>query len=236
MNKSLLQKKFRFVMIIAALALFITIVTPAYFRSSGVPKSNPGVIMMWTILFGVGEKSINAAFNFSWIAFISYLSAIILLIICLIRKFVTVEAEDKNKKGSVTLDAICMILSLISLVMFILLPITLPKASVSMRGEYLVESYAWGISYILAYIFLAVMFLSSLIVLYAEVIVKFKTVIDKKENKKEVKEVKEPKASKKVKETKTEEVKAEEPKAEETKVEEKSEEVKEEELNKEDNE
>jgi hypothetical protein len=78
MNKSLLQKKFRFVMIIAALALFITIVTPAYIRTSSVHKSFPGVIMMWTVLFGVGGKRIDAAFNFSWIAFIGYLSAIIL--------------------------------------------------------------------------------------------------------------------------------------------------------------
>ena len=203
MNKSLLQKKFRFVMIIAALAFFITIVTPAYIRTSYASKSLPGVIMMWTVLFGVGGKRIDAAFNFSWIAFVGYLSVIILLIICLIRRFVTIDTKPdkknnkKNEKNnsSIVLDAICMILCLISLVMFILLPITITNTSVSDFGEFIVTRYAWGVTYILAYLILATMFVSSLIVLYAEAILKFKTIIVKKDNKVEAKkdEVKEEK-------------------------------------------
>jgi hypothetical protein len=77
--------------------------------------------------------------------------------------------------------------------MFILLPITLSSTSVSELGTYFVSSYAWGISYILAYLILATMFVSSLIVLYAEAILKFKNIIVKKDNKVETKndEVKE---------------------------------------------
>lgn len=185
MNKSLLQKKFRFVMIIAALAFFITIVTPVYFRSSA-NKTYPSVIMMWTVLFGAGGgKVLDKIFNFSWIGFMAYLFVIVLLIICLARKFITVDNTKDAKKGSIAVDAICMVCCLIPLVLFILLPITLSSASTTALGEYVVSNYAWGITYILAYIILTVMFISSLIVLYAEVIVKFKKIKDKKETKKE---------------------------------------------------
>ena len=181
MNKSMLQKKFRFVMIIAALALFITILTPAYFRSSA-SKTYPSVIMMWTVLFGTGGGStLNNIFLFSWIAFVGYSMAIILLLICLARKFITVETKD-SKKGSIALDAICMICCLASLVMFIVLPFTLSSASTTALGEYIINGYSWGLSYILIYIITAVMFISSLIVLYAETIVKFKNIKGKKDN------------------------------------------------------
>lgn len=183
MNKSVLQKKFRFVMIIAALALFITIFTPAYIKTSSVSKSYPSVVMMWTVLFGTGGGSIlNPAFDFSWIAFVGYSMSIILLIICLARKFITVETKD-GKKGSIALDAICMICCLISLVMFIILPFLLSSTSTNGQGTYIVTAYAWGVSYILAYIICAIMFISSLIVLYAETIIKIKKIRDKKANK-----------------------------------------------------
>lgn len=180
MNKSLIQKKFRFVMIIAAIALFITIFTPTYINygsSNGYPK----VVWMWTVLFGTGGGAqLNKLFNFSWIAFIGYMLAIILLIICLLRKFITIDATaEQAKKGSVAVDAICMGVSLLSLVMFILLPITITKTSTSVTGGWLVNNYGWGVTYILAYVILAVMFISSLIALYAEAIVKFKKIKDK---------------------------------------------------------
>ena len=182
MNKSLIQKKFRFVMIIAAIALFITIFTPAYIRYGSTSEGYPKVVWMWTVLFGTGGGAqLNKLFNFSWIAFIGYMLAIILLIICLARKFITVDATaEQAKKGSVALDAICMGISLLSLVMFILLPITITKTSTSAAGGWAVNSYyGIGVAYILAYIILAVMFISSLIVLYAETIVKIKKLKEK---------------------------------------------------------
>lgn len=181
MNKSLIQKKFRFVMIIAALALFITIFTPAYINY-GSSKGYPKIVWMWTVLFGTGGGvQLNKLFYFSWIAFIGYMLAIILLIICLLRKFITVDAsEEQAKKGSIAVDAICMGISLLTLVMFILLPITITKTSTSVAGGWLVNNYGWGVSYILAYIILTVMFVSSLIALYAETIVKFKKIKEKK--------------------------------------------------------
>ena len=182
MNKSLIQKKFRFVMIIAAIALFITIFTPAYICYKSNTGGYPKVVWMWTVLFGTGGGAkLNNVFNFSWIAFIGYMLAIILLIVCLTRKFITVDATaEQAKKGSVAVDAICMGISLLSLVMFILLPITITKTSVTTAGSYLVTGlYGIGVAYILAYIILAVMFISSLIALYAEAIVKFKKIKDK---------------------------------------------------------
>jgi len=186
MDKLTLQKKFRFVMIIAALALFITILTPAYFRTTA-SKTYPSVIMMWTVLFGTGGGStLNNIFEFSWISFVAYSMPIILLIITLTRKFITVEgSEESNKKGSIALDAICMICCLVSLVMFIILPFTLTSASTTALGEYVINNYAWGISYILAYIITLVMVVSSLIVLYAETLIKLKKAKakEKEENK-----------------------------------------------------
>ena len=185
MDKSLLQKKFRFVMIVSALALFLTIVLPAYFRGGSAAKSYPGVIMMWTVLFGAGGGStLNNIFDFSWIAFVGYSMVIVLLIICLARKFITVDTKSKNNKGSIALDAICMICCLISLVMFIVLPISLPRESA--LAKFVIDSYVFGLSFIFAYILLSVMLISSLIVLYAESIVKFMN-LKKKNAKKEVK-------------------------------------------------
>lgn len=183
MNKSLIQKKFRFVMIIAALALFITIFTPAYICYKSNTAGYPKVVWMWTVLFGTGGGAkLNNAFNFSWIAFIGYMLAVILLIICLVRKFITVDAsEEQAKKGSIAVDAICMGISLLTFVMFILLPFTITKTSTNSYGDWLVNShYGWGVSYILAFVILTVMFVSSLIALYAETIVKFKKIKEKK--------------------------------------------------------
>ena len=191
MDKSLLQKKFRFVMVIAALALFLTIVLPAYFRGPNVPKSNPGVIMMWTVLFGAGSSKTATMFDFSWIAFVGYSVVIVLLLICLARKFITVDTKTNSNKGSIALDAICMICCLTALVMFILLPITITNASTHGGGIYYVSHAILGISYILAYIILAVMLVSSLIVLYADPIVKLANLKKKKNANKEVKENKE---------------------------------------------
>ena len=221
MNKSLLQKKFRFVMIIAALALFITIVTPAYIRYGKNEFGYPSVVMMWTVLFGTGGgNKLNNGFGFSFIAFFGYLMTVVLLIICLIRKFVTIEGTDekKSQKGTVVLDTICMLCCLTSLALFIILPISLPRTD--MWVEWAVGSfYGWGFSYILAYICLAVMFVSSLIVLYAETIVKIVNMKAKKakavetseaaEVKEETKEVKKTKKAKDVKEEKVSEPKEE---------------------------
>lgn len=182
MNKSLLQKKFRSIMIFMAIALFITIFTPAYIRYGSTSGGYPRIVWMWTVLFGTGGGAkLNNAFEFSWIAFIGYILAIILLIISLARKFITIDAnEEQVKKGSIAVDAICMICSLLALVMFILLPITIAKTSATISGSWLVNSYyGWGISYILAYIILGVMFVSSMIVLYAETIIKLKRIKDK---------------------------------------------------------
>ena len=197
MNKSLLQKKFRFIMIIMAIALFITIFMPVYIRYGKTTSGYPKVVWMWTVLFGTGGGTqLNKLFNFSWIAFIGYMLAIILLIISLLRKFITIDAtEEQAKKGSIAVDAICMGCSLLSLVMFILLPLTITKTSTSDAGAWIVNSYyGWGIAYIIAYIILAVMLASSFVVLYAEAIIKFKKIKDKNkkvetkvENKKEEK-------------------------------------------------
>ena len=179
MNKSSIQKKFRFVMIIAALALFITILTPVYIRY-GKTTGYPKVVMMWTVLFGAGGGAkLNSLFDFSWVAFIGYSMALILLIISLVRKFITVEGS--GKAGNVAADASCLICSLLALVMFILLPIVISKTSVNGAGQWLVKSYyGFGVSYILAIIICAVMFASSFIVLIAESIVKYKKIRDKK--------------------------------------------------------
>lgn len=188
MDKSLLQKKFRFVMVIASLALFLTIVLPAYFRG-GNSKSMPGVIMMWTVLFGAGGNISGSMFDFSWIAFVGYSVVIVLLLICLARKFITVDTKTNSNKGSIALDAICMICCLVALVMFILLPITITSASAHGGGIPYVNNAVFGISYILAYLILAVMFVSSLIVLYADPITKYINIRNKKKNaNKEVKE------------------------------------------------
>ena len=184
MNKSLLQKRFRFVMIIAALALFITIVTPTYIiykkNSAGFPK----VIWMWTVLFGAGESKLSTLFNFSWLAFIGYAMALVILIISLARKFISVDAEDKKGKGGVVVDAICSMCALIALVMFIILPFSLTNGlSTTDAGAIaLTNFYGWGISFILAYIILSVMLVSSLIVVYAEAILKIKSIKDRKAN------------------------------------------------------
>ena len=180
MNKSSIQKKFRFVMIIAALALFITIFLPTYIRY-GKTVGYPKVVMMWTVLFGTGGGAkLNSLFDFSWIAFTGYALVLVLLVISLIRKFITVEGSEKA--NNVVADAACMICSLLALVMFVLLPITITKTSVNSAGVYLVQNYyGWGVTYIFAYIILAIMVVSSFIVLYAESIVKFKKIREKKQ-------------------------------------------------------
>ncbi len=184
MERTLVEKKFRFVMIIAALALFVTILTPAYIRYGNGEANFPRVIMMWNVLFG-GTK---AKFEFSWFAFAGYLIIIPLLIISLLRNFIKVENKDDKKKktkngrsiGSIVLDVVCMICSFISLLMFILLPIFIGQEAPIV--EYLVDSYyGWGLSYILAYIILVVMFVSSLIVVYSESFIKIMNKIKNKE-------------------------------------------------------
>ena len=195
MDKSLLQKKFRFVMIIAALALFVTILTPAYMYLGSNDKGFPRIVMMWTVLFGGGKLT---QFQFSWFAFTGYLTAIILLIICVLRQFITIQPSgDKKKKkdkantnkksvGAITLDATCMVLSFISLCMFILLPILITETS--QTNTFIIEHhYGLGIAFYLIYIITGVMFVSSLIVLFAESIVKYKTIKDKKATTKETK-------------------------------------------------
>lgn len=189
MNKSLLQKKFRFVMIIAALALFITIFTPTYIIYGKNTGNCPRVLWMWTILFGAGGGKLNTTFNFNWFAFIGYAMTIILLIVCLTRKFISLDSDDKkNNKNGFIVDTICMFCCLISLIMFIILPFSITNGmSTEPAGEIAIKTYyGWGISYILAYIILAVMFVSSVIVLFAETIIKFKKIKEKKANKKEV--------------------------------------------------
>ena len=175
MEKTSLQKRFRFVMIIAALASFLTIVTPAYIRY-GKSAGWSSVVMMWTVIFGKGAKN---QFGFSWFAFFGYISIIVLLIICLLRKFITIDTTTETKKnkkksnaGSIALDAICLVLCLISLAMFILLPILITETSCT--NTFLIDRYyGWGVSYIMMYICLVVMIFSSLVSLYAEPIVKF---------------------------------------------------------------
>ena len=200
MNKSSIQKKFRFIMVIAALCFFITIFTPAYIRY-GKGSSYPRVVWMWTVLFGKGGGSLlNNAFDFSWIAFIGYSLVLILLIIEFIKKFVTVDGDDKKKSSSVSVaDASGVICSLLALVMFILLPITITNTSAEGVGKYILEDvYGVGIAYILAYIILVIMVVSSFVVLYAESIAKYLKIKEKKQQKvakeekvKETQEVKE---------------------------------------------
>lgn len=206
MNKTSIQKKFRFIMVIAALCLFITIFTPAYIRY-GKGSSYPRVVWMWTVLFGKGGGSmLNNAFDFSWIAFIGYSLVLILLLIELIKKFITVDGDDKKKNNSISVaDASGVICSLLALVMFILLPITITNTSAEGVGKYILEDvYGVGIAYILAYVILVVMVVSSFIVLYAESIAKYMKIKEKKQQKetktvkeKEVKETQEVKEEKK---------------------------------------
>ena len=182
MNKSLLQKKFRFVMIIAALVLFITIVTPTYINKSS-SNGYPKVIWMWAVLFGAGGgNKLDPSINFNWFAFIGYSMAVVLLIISLARKFISLDAEDKKGNGGVVVDVICMLCCLISLIMFIILPFSLTNGlSTEANAAYAISNfYAWLLSYILIYIIMAVMFVSSMIVVYAETILKIKKIREKK--------------------------------------------------------
>ena len=205
MNKSSIQKKFRFIMVISALCLFITIFTPAYIRYGSNAQGYPRVVWMWTVLFGAGGGALlNNVFNFSWIAFIGYSLVLILLIIELIKKFITVDSDDKKKNSNISFaDASGVICSLLSLVMFVLLPITITSASMEPAGEYVIDYYGIGISYILAYIILVVMVVSSFIVLYADSIVKYMKIKEKKQQK-EVKDTKKEIETNKVKEEKEE--------------------------------
>ena len=183
MEKTSLQKRFRFVMIIAALASFLTIVTPAYIRYGSDKKGWPRVVMMWTVIFGKGAKN---QFGFSWFAFFGYIAIFVLLIVCLLRRFITIDTTTDGKKekkksnaGSIILDSVCLVLCLLALVMFILLPILITATSCT--NDYLIDRhYGWGFSYIIMYICLAVMIFSSFVSLYAESIVKFMTMREKK--------------------------------------------------------
>ena len=216
MNKSSIQKKFRFIMVISALCFFITIVTPAYIRY-GSKDSYPRVVMMWTVLFGTGGGSmLNNGFNFSWIAFIGYSLVLLLLIIELFKKFITVDVDDKKKSGNVSAaDASGVICSVLALVMFILLPITITSASTEPSGAWAIEDYyGIGIAYILAYLILIVMVASSFIVLYAESIAKYMRIKEKKQQK-EVKATKKAEATKVVEEPKEETVEVKEEDAKE---------------------
>lgn len=197
MNKSLMQKKFRFVMVIAAIALFVTIFTPTYINAKG-NGGFPKVIWMWTVLFGAGGgNKLSPLFNFNWFAFIGYAMAIIVLIISLARKFIALDADDKKGKGAYAVDAICMICCLISLIMFVIVPFSVSEGmSVEAAGAVAVKTYyGWCVSYILAFIILVVMFGSSVTVLLAETIIKIKKIRAKK-NAKETKAVKENKETK----------------------------------------
>ena len=215
MDKTSLQKRFRFIMVIAALAMFITIVTPAYIRY-GSNQGWPKVIMMWTVLFGKGGKN---QFSFSWFAFTGYISIIVLLIISLLRKFITIDtnsdtekkkSKTKNDSGSIVLDSVSLVVILVALVMFILLPILITETSCT--NTYLVDRYyGWGFSYILIYIALAVMLLSCLGALYINLVYSvLKNIKGKKSEKKveatpvkeEVKDEKTPKKAKKEKQVK----------------------------------
>ena len=221
MEKTSLQKRFRFVMIIAALASFLTIVTPAYIRY-GKSAGWSSVVMMWTVIFGKGAKN---QFGFSWFAFFGYISIIVLLIICLLRKFITIDTTTETKKnkkksnaGSIALDAICLVLCLVSLAMFILLPILITETSCT--NTFLIDRYyGWGVSYIMMYICLAVMIFSSLVSLYAESIVKFMTIREKKVKETKVEDTPKAETKEETKEEKKETVETKEETAEENKEE-----------------
>lgn len=227
MDKTSLQKKFRFIMVIVAASIFVTILTPAYIHYSSSNLGWPKVIMMWTVLFG-GSK---AKFTLSWFAFAGYMSIIVVLIIALLRKFVTINTDNPEKKSkektekkktnrnALILDAVSLVFVLISLVMFILLPVLITDTSCT--NTFLIDTYyGWGFSYILIYLCLTAMIVLSLMTIYIEVVVavlnKFKkTPVETKaeviENKEEAKvEVKE-----EVKETETKVEVKEEAKAEE---------------------
>ena len=184
MDKTSLQKRFRFIMVIAALAMLVTIVTPAYIHYGENKQHYPRVAMMWTVLFGKGVKN---QFSISWFAFAGYISIIVVLIIALLRKFIVINTENtdnleskndkdkkKNKKktnkSSVILDAVSLVFVIISLVMFILLPILITETSCT--NEYLIHTfYSWGFAYILIYLCLAVMIATCLMSIYVDVVV-----------------------------------------------------------------
>lgn len=178
MDKTSLQKKFRFIMVIVAAAMFVTILTPAYIHYSSSNLGWPKVIMMWTVLFG-GSK---AKFTLSWFAFAGYISIIVVLIIALLRKFITIDTVDSEKKtkektekkktnkNSLILDAVSLVFVLVSLVMFILLPVLITDTSCT--NTFLIDTYyGWGFSYILIYLCLAAMIVLSLMTIYIEVVV-----------------------------------------------------------------
>ena len=179
MDKTSLQKKFRFIMVIVAAAMFVTILTPAYIHYSSSNLGFPKVIMMWTVLFGGGGL---ARFTLSWFAFAGYISIIIVLIITLLRKFITIDTvnpekktkekteKKKTNKNSLILDAVSLVFVLVSLVMFILLPVLITDTSCT--NTFLIDTYyGWGFSYILIYLCLAAMIVLSLMTIYIEVVV-----------------------------------------------------------------
>ena len=185
MDKLVIQKKFRFVMVICAALLFITIFTPTYIIYGKNTSGNSKILWMWTIFFGAGNTQEKYLFDFSWIAFIAYAMALIILIIALARKFITVDTSKQSQNGGVAVDACCMVFSFIALLMFIILPIT--KSSFSKSIVWAFEGstriYGWGVTYILAYIILSVMLISSIIVMAAEPIAKYKKIKSKNSNK-----------------------------------------------------
>ena len=81
----------------------------------------------------------------------------------------TQEKKNKNKNGLI-LDAVSLVFVLISLVMFILLPVLITDTSCT--NTFLIDTYyGWGFSYILIYLCLAAMIVLSLMTIYIEVVV-----------------------------------------------------------------
>lgn len=173
MEKSQFQKKLRFIIMILCAALFVGILLPAYWKYN--KGSYPTCIMMWTVIFGAGGSNARY-FNFSWIGFTPLIIAFIMIIIWLARTFLVVEANDKKKekgKNDAILDSINFILSIIMLLMFILLAVTIKNVSVTGIGSYLLNSiYGISVGYIFFFIVGLAIVVCSFMSLYADAVLK----------------------------------------------------------------
>lgn len=176
MDKTQIQKLFRKILIIATCALFVTLVIPAYIQYKTKNSTIPKCIMMWTVVFGTASNNqINNNFDFSWIGFIPFVLAFIMLMIALCRKFIVIDSTNVKEHQAVEgiLDVINLVFSISCLILFIALPISLSNGSGSLVGLWLKTIYSWGFSVILCYIICAVMIFSSIMVLSANTVAKF---------------------------------------------------------------
>lgn len=169
------QKKFRFIIMIAAVAIFIGLVLPAYWNYSktegyGITQK---AIMMWSVVFGIGKAPVGGYFSLSWIGLIPFVLSFIIVVLWFARTFLSVEVSDNGRENGIfALDLTNFVLSIIMLLMFIFLPISILSLPKNSNAYLLASKFGWSMGYIYLYIVCAIMVISSIFVLYSDVIVK----------------------------------------------------------------